>query len=195
LLLSAWFGFFDKSSDAFLSMYIPLFALNLIGLLIAAFKNRKMGSYFSFIYNEMEQAAANINVQQDLHINEVIDAFTISAVGPKIRIVGLKLKENADPIAAVALLNSLVVDEVVELVFDKGPKLDENGSRRAFVYWKQSIIIDKSKHDKSPISPFTKKTLINTYLLNSEFYEVDLTSIISKGWKQTISKYKIDQIK
>ena len=51
---------------------------------------------------------------------------------------------------------------------------------------------DKNKQDKIPTSPFTKKTLINTYLLNSEFYEVDLTSIISNGWKQTIRKYKTD---
>ena len=113
VLVSAWFGIFDNKLESFLTMFLPLFALNLIGFLTAAFKNRKMGSSFSFNYNEMEQAAVNIKAEQELHINEAIDAFTISAVGPKIRIVGLKLKENADPIAAVNLLKSLVENQIV----------------------------------------------------------------------------------
>lgn len=134
---------------------------------------------FSFIYQKLRDEAKSLNSSHSLFINGVVDPLRISHVGPKIRLIGIKLKEGADQQKAILLLKQLVICQWVKLQFDKGEKLDEEGARRALVFWerKGSPKMSKIMRRNLPLIPFNTKTLINTYLLKSGLYELDLKDI------------------
>lgn len=137
---------------------------------------------FEFRYLNLEKEAEAFDEESNLRINGVLDPTTIDHCGPHIRLIGIKLKEGADREKAMLLVRTLVMNQWVQLKFDDGPKLDEQGARRALVYWQEG---GGSRRDPLNIGlrqglgevPFKERTLINTYLVKSGLYELDLTTV------------------
>jgi len=146
------------------------------------------GSKFIFSYPDLEQKAASLDDTSQILINGVVDPLRIKHVGPQVRLIGIRLKEDVDAKDAVALLHRLLAFQFVQLEFDTGPKLDEQGARRAFVYWTMSSPDFKMGRRGFPAVPFKAKTLINTYLLESGLYEIDLNTVEDEAMKQTLKQ-------
>lgn len=160
-------------------------------------KQEQPESTFDFSYPQIEREALELSEGSQILINGVVDPVTIRHMGPEIRLIGITLKSDVDEEQAVAFLKTLVLGQLVELEFDHGPKLDEKGARRAFVYWiRQSpgnkMFIRLIREGLSPI-PFKKKTLINAYLWKSGLYDIDVDSVHDDIMKNKLTK-SVDDI-
>lgn len=153
---------------------------------IAWWKTEHPDSAFVFRYLDLEKEASMLDETSYILISAVVDPLRISHVGPQVRLIGIRLKEDAPSEEAVNLLRSLLEDQFVQLEFDDGPTLDGEGARRAFVYWTMSSPVDKMRRSGLPPVPFKSKTLINAYLLNSGLYDVDLDSVDSDTMKEIL---------
>lgn len=142
---------------------------------------------FQFSYASLDGDTARLSGGSYL-ITGVSDAVTIMHLESRIRLIGVRPRKGRDGLDpdAVTLLKTMVINQFVDLQCDEGPKLDENGARRAFVYW--SAIAEGGVPDPRkglPPVPFqaekaappSGKPLINLHLLRSGLYEEDLESV------------------
>jgi|GEM_PF-673178 len=134
---------------------------------------------FDFEYPHLKEAALALTDDGETFINGAFDPLRISHYGVPIRLIGIKLKENVDPEEAILTLKGAFYFQFVELRFDSGDKLDEEGARRAFVYWVRDGRRNEPRFSTSgiPPVPFKERTLVNAYLLESGLYEIDLDSV------------------
>lgn len=188
VFIFCWMGYLNSYQN-FLYWFSSLFVFNLLGLLIAAYKNRKLGSFFTLDYNKFELIAANFDNNQEIYIDKVIDAITISSEGAKIQLIGIKLKNENDHLKAIAYLEKIFVNQIVQLEFDDGPKLNTSGARRAFVYWLKPSLVHCNLNLYNEVL-FSKKTLINYYLLNSDYYEPNVHQIQNSAWAKRMAQVK-----
>lgn len=147
---------------------------------IAWWQEKCPESAFDFSYPKLEKEALELTEGNEIFINGVADPLTIRHTGPQIKLIGIKLKDGVDGEEAAKFLKTVVLGQFVELAFDSGPKLDEKGARRAFVYWcrqdSSKLVLRFLRKGLGPV-PFKEKTLINTYLLKSGLYEIDPKSV------------------
>jgi hypothetical protein len=153
-------------------------------------KTEHPDSAFVFSYPDFEQEASRFDEESHILINGVVDPVRISHHGPEVRLIGVRLKDDASTQDAVKLLHELLAFQFVQLEFDNGPKLDENGARRAFVYWTMSSPSRAETIGRRGLRPvpFKTKTFINAYLLNSGLYELDLASVDSEAMKEALKQ-------
>ena len=142
-------------------------------------KETNSDSDFDFVYHKLREEALALTSDVQLLINGVADPVRIRHCGPQIRLIGVKLRENADREKVLLFLKRAVVNQVVQLEFDTGDQLDEEGARRALVYWlrEDTQALTRSTREGLPPVPFREKTLINLYLLRSGLYELDLDGV------------------
>lgn len=142
-------------------------------------ENKCPESRFSFEYPKIREKTLSLSSRDKTLITAVIDPLRIRRGDAKIRLIGISLKENIDKQKAVSLLEQALVNQWVRLEFDKGAKLDEEGARRALVYWvgKGEADMDYLLRRNLPPVPFTSKTLVNSYLLKSDCYRLDSNSV------------------
>lgn len=155
------------------------------------------GSDFNFFYPNLEKQTLELNDYNEYLINQVVDPVRIEHIGSQIRLIGLKLKNGVSPDKAITFLKTLVLFQYVQLQFDNNSELDKRGAKRAFVYWtmrgdNQSPLIKLARKGLSAV-PFEEKTLINTYLLKSGLYELDLDSIDNKEMRTLLSETVANQ--
>lgn len=134
---------------------------------------------FDFEYKNLKKEALALSTSSQILINGVADPLRISHCGPQIRLIGVKLKEDADRGKAVSILKNAVLFQFVQLEFDSGAKLDEEGARRALVYWVRQGQERLSRFGRRglPPVPFKKRTLVNAFLLKSGLYEPNLNEV------------------
>jgi hypothetical protein len=157
-------------------------------------------STFSFRNQKLEEEAARLR-GGGLLINAVLDAVTISHCGPTIRLIGVRPVRGPYDEEAIQTLKTLVMNQFVQLRYDRGPHLDERGSRRAFVYWNNQgeagsvlrvglppVPFAKLPGINSVTVPFAEKPLINRRLLDSGLYEPDLESVDDAEMRKDLVK-------
>ena len=146
-------------------------------------------SNFDFSYPEIKKETLRLNDRNYYLINFVVDPVKIRHMGVQIRLIGIKLKEGVSSDRAVTFLKSLVLFQFIQLEFDSGPELDEDGAKRAFVYWvmKEEGMLSYARAELPPV-PFKEKTLINGYLLKSGLYEIDLDSVNDNEMRDILIK-------
>lgn len=144
-------------------------------------KTANPGSEFSFEYLDLQNAAASLREKSFIPITSVIDPLRISHVGVPIRLIGIRLRNPADKERAIALLQQLLILQYVELEFDEGKRLDEDGACRALLHWTRSSPACDIQRRSYPPIPFSRRTLINTYLLHSDMYEFDSNSVCGEA--------------
>jgi hypothetical protein len=129
----------------------------------------------------------------------VLDAVTICHFGPTIRLTGVRPVRGPYDEEAIQTLKTLVMNQFVQLRFDRGPRLDELGSRRAFVYWNEEgetgsvlraglppIPFARLPGMNPNTVPFAEKPLINRRLLDSGLYEPDLESVDDEDMRKDL---------
>ena len=145
---------------------------------IAWWREKNPADAFDFEYQNLKREALGLDSNTRLPINGVVDPVRISHMGAQIRLLGLKLKEGADTQKAVTQLKTAVLYQLVQLRFDNAPKLDEEGARPALVYWtgRDDPRLSRFRTGLPPV-PFTEKTLVQSYLLRSGLYELDVSEV------------------
>ena len=162
------------------------------GKWIAWWKQNNPDSEFNFEYKNPNQKSATALSSRHLLINGVEDPLTISHLGNKIKLMGLKLKENADQEKALILLKTAALFQVIQVEMENVTLLDDERPLRALVYWiregpKELYLIGRK--DLPPV-PFRNKTLIQEYLIQSGLYELNLDDVIDPEIKNVLNSIK-----
>lgn len=112
-------------------------------------------------------------------ITEVLGPTVLASGDDHIVLVGVRVKEGADKEKATRLLKTLTMNQGVNALPDSGPTHNEQGELRAFVYWagKGDPETDVFSREGLPDVPFSRRTLINAYLLRTQHYELDPESV------------------
>ncbi|HET6251609.1 MAG TPA: hypothetical protein VFE47_28245 [Tepidisphaeraceae bacterium] len=154
---------------------------------IAWWKQTNPGSNFSFKYASLQRQADEIQNGNGLLINGVIDPLTLSYSGTPILVVGVRLKKGASATQALRLLETAVVAQYIEVQRD-GPT-GPDGSVPAMLYWtpNPSPAALSSMRQGLPAVPFTKRTSIQGYLLQSGLYELDLSAVKDSGYRDELT--------
>ncbi len=148
-------------------------------------------SEFSFEYNNQNNRTMTILSSSHILVNNVEDPLTIGHMGSKIKLIGIKLKENADQERALITLKTAVLFQVIQLEIDNNSELDEEKTTQALVYWiregPENLLLVRK--DLPPV-PFSSKTLIQEYLIRSGLYEVNLDDVKNAEIKNILEKIK-----
>jgi hypothetical protein len=137
-------------------------------------------SNFSFVYADLVQQSAEIHTGSQILINHVIDPLNISYSGSPIRLIGIRLKDGANAAQAQQLLETAMMFQFAEIERD-GQQLTPDGSVPALIYWSPDLfndpnIIALARRGLPPV-PFTQRTCVQDYLLQSGLYELDLSTV------------------
>jgi len=140
-----------------------------------------------FISVDLQIAEETADLNDELYyiVHHVADPTTVLCHGRPIKLIGVRLKDEADPKEAVVLLKTLLINQGILLTFDDGPALTMDGDRRAFVYWygqghTTPPGIDECFRRGLPEVPFKEKTLVNAHLIKSGLYEIDPATVQSE---------------
>jgi hypothetical protein len=140
-------------------------------------RTQNPGASFEFTIKENMETAQRLSSGVNIVINSVIGPTTISHVGAPIELIGVRLKPGANAQAATAALSNAVIGQFVELQCDDDPQVTPDGARRALAYWVPDRINDPTMQNMirrglGPV-PFSQRTLIQKYLLQTGYYEPD----------------------
>jgi len=134
---------------------------------------------------QIAEEVADLNDELYYIVHHVADPTTVLCHGRPIKLIGVRLKDEADPKEAVVLLKTLLMNQGILLTFDDGPALTMDGHRRAFVYWygqghTTPPGVDECFRRGLPEVPLKEKTLINAHLVKSGLYEIDPATVQSE---------------
>ena len=140
---------------------------------------------FASVDLQITQKTADLNDELYYIVHHVADPTTVLSHGRPIKLIGVRLKDEADPKEAVVLLKTLLINQSFRLAFDDGPKLTMDGARRAFVYWEgightTPPGVDECFRRGLPEVPFEDKTLVNAHLIKSSLYQIDPATVQSE---------------
>ena len=128
-----------------------------------------------------------------LLVNGVEDPLTISHMGNKIKLMGIKLKENADLEKALTILKTAVLYQAIQIEIESNTAKDEAISIPALVYWigegpEELYIIGRKG---LPPVPFKNKTLLQEYLIQTGLYELNLDEVKDPEIINLLKKLKL----
>jgi len=143
-------------------------------------KQRNPNSAFSFAYATLDNQAAEIQTGSTILINRVIDPVTISYSGSPIALIGVRVKTGVTSAQAHRLVETCILGQFAEIKRDDN-QLIQDGSVPAMVYWVADTIngpnLAASLRQGLPPVPFSKRTNVQGYLLQSGLYELDVSSV------------------
>jgi hypothetical protein len=143
-------------------------------------KKQNPTSTFSFTYPRLIQQSAHIKTGDHLLITGVLDPLTVDYDGSSIRLIGLRVKPDAASADAKRLVDIALHGQMVEVTRDGDPPTPD-GPVPALLSWEPDPVnapdMMALMRDNLPPVPFTQKTSIQNYLLESGLYELDLTTI------------------
>ena len=125
-------------------------------------------------------------------INGVIDPLHVSYLGSPIALIGIRLKAGASPAAAERLVNTAILAQAAEIERD-GTGLMPDGSVPALISWEPDSInspaLANAMRSGLPPVPFTVKTNVQKYLLQSGLYELDLSAVHDAGLRAELQGF------
>lgn len=159
---------------------------------IAWWEKAKPGAVFSFEYASLKKQSEEIVSASNILINHVIDPVHVSFSGSPILLIGVRVKSSTPVSSAQTLLETGILGQFAEIERD-GLALTPDGSVPAVITWEPDPINgpDTAAVLRSGLGavPFTRKTCIQRYLLDSGLYELDVSNVHDAKLRAELASY------